>query len=294
MMRREGGCRKRSIYFCEPNKEKSPNHQTDSGCGGGRGSACFIPHLYLCMRYLVVSSNLYLYTLTYLFPRYDKIQFYSNRRQCFQGWSCCSTSGQCRAALEDSHTISLGREIEGAHFYICEWFQPWLMFVWGKYEEYLCTPAMGRSSDPLHYTQRGCVLLSDKSPLYKGRGRCCQGLTRCPTPAQWTQSLEDFHTRSLQPVTHTGIDATLQFSQLRRWKRWKEFDCTLTDHGGVLPPPHSTTDGAVPLPNIVVSIVTLVKHLPTHPGAVIPQHVSMREERRGAAVNLWGPKREWE
>lgn len=68
------------------------------------------------------------------------------------------------------------------------------------------------------------------------------------------------------------------------------FDFTLTDHTGFLPLSRSSADGYVSLPNIVISIVTLIKHLSTHPGALIPQRVSMREVRGGATINLWGPK----
>lgn len=64
------------------------------------------------------------------------------------------------------------------------------------------------------------------------------------------------------------------------------FDCTLTDHSGFLPLSRSRTDGHISFPNIVISIVTLIKHLGTHPGALIPQRMSVREVRGGATVHL--------
>lgn len=61
---------------------------------------------------------------------------------------------------------------------------------------------------------------------------------------------------------------------------------TLTEHSWFLPPSRSSTDGCVPLPNVVVSTVTLIKDLSAHPGVLVPECVSVGEVRRGATVNL--------
>lgn len=146
---------------------------------------------------------------------------------------------------------------------------------------------MGCSIDPFHYRQRHFLLLFYESPPHKNRERCCQGLTDGSTPAWWIQSLVDSHTRSLQQITCTKINATLQFSQTsEKCKERSSSDCTLTGHRGFLPQSHSGTDGHISLPNIVISIVTLIKHLGTHPGALIPHHVSVRGVRWGATVNF--------
>lgn len=146
---------------------------------------------------------------------------------------------------------------------------------------------MGSSTDPCHYRRRHFVLLSCESPRYKNRERCCRGSSYCPTPAWWIQLRVDFRTRSLQQTTCTESDATPQLSEQSE-KTCPEcgFDCTLTDHSGFLPLSRSRTDGHISLPNIVISIATLVEHLGTHPGALIPQRMSVREVRGGATVHL--------
>lgn len=159
-----------------------------------------------------------------------------------------------------------------------------------KHQKYLCTPAMGRSTDPFHYRQRYFVLLSYKSLLYKNRQRCCQGLSYCSTPAQWIQWRGDVRTRSLQWIIKHAPRLMQPCSFESRNDPECNFNFTLTDHTGFLPLSRSGTDGYVSLPNVVISIVTLIKHLSTHPGALIPQRVSVREVRGRATVNLWGPK----
>lgn len=124
----EEGRARRRICFDDLDKEKPEHYQTDLKCGRGRWfKKCslsyfpcksFIAHFYLCMRCLVVSNNHYLCTVTRLFHRRNRILFYSNRKQCFQGWSCRSTPAQCGPAWEDSHIITLQWEIEGVCFYI--------------------------------------------------------------------------------------------------------------------------------------------------------------------------------
>lgn len=67
-------------------------------------------------------------------------------------------------------------------------------------------------------------------------------------------------------------------------------DCTLTERSRPLPLSSSSTDGYVALPNIMISRVTLIKHLGAHPWALIPEHMRVREGRGRATVNLWEPK----
>lgn len=57
------------------------------------------------------STNPRLYTPSCCVLRCNKIPVYSNKRRCFQGWSCHSTPAQCEAVLQDPHMTPLGQEV---------------------------------------------------------------------------------------------------------------------------------------------------------------------------------------
>lgn len=98
---------------------------------------------------------------------------------------------------------------------------------------------MGCSIDPFHYRQRHFLLLFYEIPPYKNRERWYQGLTYGSTPAWWIQLQVDSHTRSLQQITCTKINATLQFSQ----KSGKRKERSRNIVNIVLTVPRQTTEG---------------------------------------------------
>lgn len=57
------------------------------------------------------STNPRLYTPSRCVLRHKKIPVYSNKRWCFQGWSCHSIHAQCEAVLQDPHMTPLGQEV---------------------------------------------------------------------------------------------------------------------------------------------------------------------------------------
>lgn len=66
---------------------------------------------YLGRRCLCWSTNPRLYTPSCCVLHRKKIPVYSNKRQCFQGWSCHSIPAQCEAVLQDPHMTPLGQEV---------------------------------------------------------------------------------------------------------------------------------------------------------------------------------------
>lgn len=71
---------------------------------------------------------------------------------------------------------------------------------------------------------------------------------------------------------------------------WLNSNCTFTEHWRSLPLSRRSTNGHIALSSIMISRVTLIKHLSAYPWPLIPQHLRLREGRGRATVNIWEPK----